>query len=65
MPFVYLSPDAHPSQLFIKLYPDQLQSSHAVEALVQAVWALVGSNKLPSLADDGVSPLSSFSPLSN
>ncbi|KAG5641488.1 hypothetical protein DXG03_005099 [Asterophora parasitica] len=42
------------SELYIKLYPDQLQQSPAVESLVQAVWALVGSNKLPNVADDNV-----------
>ncbi|RDB24273.1 Importin alpha re-exporter [Hypsizygus marmoreus] len=42
------------AELYIKLYPDQLQQSPAVESLVQEVWALVGSNKLPSLADDGL-----------
>ncbi|KAF5378153.1 hypothetical protein D9615_007619 [Tricholomella constricta] len=42
------------SELYIKLYPDQLQQSPAVESLVQAVWALVGSNKLPNVADDSL-----------
>ncbi|GLB42771.1 putative importin alpha re-exporter [Lyophyllum shimeji] len=42
------------AELYIKLYPDQLQQSPAVEALVQAVWALVGANKLPGVADDSL-----------
>ena len=42
------------AELFIKLYPDQLQKSPAVEALVQNVWNLVGSNKLPGVADDAL-----------
>ncbi|KAF9463182.1 CAS/CSE protein [Collybia nuda] len=41
-------------ELFIKLYPDQLQQSPAVESLVQAVWSLVGANKLPGVADDAL-----------
>ncbi|KAG6917213.1 hypothetical protein DXG01_003418 [Tephrocybe rancida] len=40
------------AELYIKLYPDQLQKSPAVESFVQAVWALVGSNNLPGVADD-------------
>ena len=39
-------------QLFIKIYPDQLQRSPAVETLVERVWSLVGSNKLPNISDD-------------
>lgn len=42
------------AELFIKLYPDQLQKSPAVETLVQNVWNLVGSNKLPGVADDAL-----------
>jgi hypothetical protein len=41
-------------QLFIKLYPEQLQKSRAVEAFVQGVWALVGSGGLSRVADDAV-----------
>ncbi|KXN81986.1 Importin-alpha re-exporter [Leucoagaricus sp. SymC.cos] len=39
-------------KLFIKLYPDQLQKSPAVEKVVQKVWSLVGANKLPNISDD-------------
>ncbi|KAG6841642.1 hypothetical protein C0991_008627 [Blastosporella zonata] len=42
------------AELYIKLYPDQLQQSSTVPSLVQAVWALVGSNKLPGVADDSL-----------
>ncbi|KAF8148458.1 importin alpha re-exporter [Crassisporium funariophilum] len=42
------------SELFIKLYPEQLQKTPAVESLVQGVWALVGSNNLPGVADDAL-----------
>ncbi|KJA18706.1 hypothetical protein HYPSUDRAFT_45045 [Hypholoma sublateritium FD-334 SS-4] len=40
------------AELFIKLYPEQLQKTPAVETLVQSVWSLVGSNKLPGVGDD-------------
>ncbi|XP_006455464.1 hypothetical protein AGABI2DRAFT_226927 [Agaricus bisporus var. bisporus H97] len=40
------------AELFIKLYPDQLQKSPAVESFVQGVWNLIGANKLPSVSDD-------------
>ncbi|TFK31640.1 importin alpha re-exporter [Crucibulum laeve] len=42
------------SELFIKLYPEQLQKTPAVESLVQGVWSLVGSNRLPNVADDSL-----------
>ncbi|TFK71152.1 importin alpha re-exporter [Pluteus cervinus] len=40
------------SELFIKLYPDQLSKSPAVQTLVQGVWSLIGTGGLPSVADD-------------
>ncbi|PFH53505.1 hypothetical protein AMATHDRAFT_54636 [Amanita thiersii Skay4041] len=42
------------AELFIKLYPDQLQRSPAVEILVERVWSLVGSNKLPDVHADAL-----------
>ncbi|KAK0446106.1 CAS/CSE protein [Armillaria borealis] len=39
-------------ELFLKLYPEQLQQSGAVQTLVQDVWSLVGSNQLPNISDD-------------
>ncbi|KAH6910802.1 importin alpha re-exporter [Coprinopsis sp. MPI-PUGE-AT-0042] len=42
------------AEMFIKLYADQLQRSQAVPQFVQNVWQLIGSNKLPAIADDGV-----------
>ena len=45
-----------PDQLYIKLYPDQLAKSPAIEHFVQTVWQLVGSNNLPNVADDNVRP---------
>ncbi|KAG7451472.1 importin alpha re-exporter [Guyanagaster necrorhizus] len=40
------------AELFLKLYPEQLQQSGAVQTLVQGVWSLVGSNQLPNISDD-------------
>ncbi|KAG1807455.1 CAS/CSE protein [Suillus subaureus] len=41
-------------ELYIKLFPDQLSRSPAVEGFVQSVWELIGSNKLPGVADDSL-----------
>jgi exportin-2 (importin alpha re-exporter) len=41
-------------QLYIKLYPDQLQKTSSVEHFVQGVWTLIGSNNLFTIADDPV-----------
>ena len=43
---------------YLAFYPQQLQKTPDVETLVQIVWALIGSNRLPGIADDVVaSPL--------
>ncbi|KAJ8091228.1 importin-alpha export receptor [Marasmius tenuissimus] len=39
-------------ELFVKLYPEQLQLSSAIPTFVQSVWALIGGNKLPNVSDD-------------
>ncbi|KAG1899562.1 uncharacterized protein F5891DRAFT_981082 [Suillus fuscotomentosus] len=39
-------------KIFIKLFPDQLSRSPAVEGFVQSVWELIRSNKLPGVTDD-------------
>ncbi|KAE9399137.1 Cse1-domain-containing protein [Gymnopus androsaceus JB14] len=39
-------------ELFIKLFAETLQTSNATETFIQLVWSLVGSNRLPSIADD-------------
>ncbi|EJF64481.1 importin alpha re-exporter, partial [Dichomitus squalens LYAD-421 SS1] len=41
-------------ELFVKLYPETLQSSGTVEAFVRAIWDLVGGGKRPGVADDGL-----------
>ena len=43
-------------QLYVKLYPETLRSSGSVEAIVRAVWELVGGGKRTNVADDGVRP---------
>lgn len=43
--------------MYIKLYPETLQSSASVEALVQGVWEMVGGGKRPGVADDQVRDL--------
>ncbi|KAG6872821.1 hypothetical protein C0995_006303 [Termitomyces sp. Mi166 len=42
------------AELYIKLYPEQLLQSPAVESFVQSVWGLIGSNQLPGIADDNL-----------
>lgn len=42
------------AELFIKLYPEQLQKTPSVESLVQGVWTLIGANKLPGIANDAL-----------
>ncbi|OCH89837.1 Cse1-domain-containing protein [Obba rivulosa] len=42
------------AELYVKLYPDTLQSSASVEAIVRTVWELVGGGKRTGVADDGL-----------
>ncbi|KAG7096402.1 hypothetical protein E1B28_003845 [Marasmius oreades] len=39
-------------ELFVKLYPEQLQSSAAIPTLVQSVWSLIRSDKVENVSDD-------------
>ncbi|KAI0350026.1 Cse1-domain-containing protein [Trametes cingulata] len=41
-------------ELYVKLYPETLQTSGSVEAFVRAIWELIGGGKRPSVADDGL-----------
>ncbi|OBZ72875.1 Importin-alpha re-exporter [Grifola frondosa] len=41
-------------ELYVKLYPEILQTSASVEAFVRAVWDLVGGGKRSGVADDGL-----------
>ncbi|KAJ7504560.1 CAS/CSE protein [Mycena galericulata] len=43
-----------PSQLFLQLYPEQLQQSRAIESFIEGVWGMIGNNAMPGLADDGL-----------
>ena len=45
----------HLHQLYVKLYPETLQTAGSVEAFVRAIWEIIGGGKRPSVADDGVS----------
>ncbi|KAH9947043.1 Cse1-domain-containing protein [Amylocystis lapponica] len=42
------------TELFVKLYPEILQTSASVEAFVRGVWELVGGGKRTGVADDGL-----------
>ncbi|KAI0088382.1 importin alpha re-exporter [Irpex rosettiformis] len=42
------------SELHVKLFPEVLQASHAVPALVSSVWELIGGGKRNSIGDDGL-----------
>ncbi|KAF9259931.1 Cse1-domain-containing protein [Marasmius fiardii PR-910] len=39
-------------ELFVKLYPEQLQSSNAIPTFVESVWTLIRSEKLQNVSDD-------------
>ncbi|KAI0714440.1 armadillo-type protein [Cerioporus squamosus] len=41
-------------ELYVKLYPETLQSAGSVEAFVRAIWDIIGGGKRPSVADDGL-----------
>jgi exportin-2 (importin alpha re-exporter) len=42
------------SQLYIKMYPEQLQKTSAVEYFVKGVWVLMGSSKMTRVTNDTV-----------
>ncbi|KAI0933051.1 hypothetical protein AcW1_000014 [Taiwanofungus camphoratus] len=42
------------AELYVKLYPETLQSSASVEAFVRRIWELIGGGKRTSVADDGL-----------
>ncbi|KAJ7126549.1 CAS/CSE protein [Mycena crocata] len=42
------------AELFLQLYPEQLQQSGAIESFMQGVWNMIGNNNMPGLADDGL-----------
>ncbi|KAJ3492037.1 hypothetical protein NLI96_g338 [Meripilus lineatus] len=41
-------------ELFVKLYPETLQTSSSVEGIVRIVWELVGGGKLPEISNDAL-----------
>ncbi|KAJ7623365.1 CAS/CSE protein [Roridomyces roridus] len=42
------------AELFLQLYPEQLQQSRAIESFMEGVWGMIGNNSMPGLADDGL-----------
>ncbi|KIY62475.1 importin alpha re-exporter [Cylindrobasidium torrendii FP15055 ss-10] len=42
------------AELFLKIYSEQLLQSGTVEVLIQDVWSLIGSNRMPGISDDQV-----------
>ncbi|KAJ7281661.1 CAS/CSE protein [Mycena rebaudengoi] len=42
------------AELFLQLYPEQLQQSPAVEFFMQGVWTMMGNDNMPSLSDDAL-----------
>ncbi|EIN12120.1 importin alpha re-exporter [Punctularia strigosozonata HHB-11173 SS5] len=42
------------SEMYTKLYPEMMQSSHAVPSIVRAVWDLIGAGQLNGVGDDGL-----------
>ncbi|KAH8102322.1 Cse1-domain-containing protein [Cristinia sonorae] len=42
------------AELYIKLYPEVLQTAPTVEAMVRSVWDLVGGGQRSGVADDGL-----------
>ncbi|CAK5267603.1 unnamed protein product [Mycena citricolor] len=42
------------AELFLQLYPEQLQQSQTIESYIQAVWNMVGDDRMPNISDDGL-----------
>ncbi|KAJ7224424.1 CAS/CSE protein [Mycena pura] len=42
------------AELFLQLYPDQLQQSRTIEVFMEGVWNMLGNNNMPGLADDAL-----------
>ncbi|KAJ7801877.1 CAS/CSE protein [Mycena olivaceomarginata] len=42
------------AELFLQLYPEQLQQSQTIESFMQGVWTMIGNNNMPGLSDDGL-----------
>ncbi|KAJ7767471.1 CAS/CSE protein [Mycena maculata] len=42
------------AELFLQLYPEQLQQSRAIESFMEGVWGMIGNNNMPGIADDGL-----------
>ncbi|KAJ6581319.1 CAS/CSE protein [Mycena capillaripes] len=42
------------AELFLQLYPEQLQQSRTIESFMEGVWTMIGNNNMPGLADDAL-----------
>ncbi|KAJ7077918.1 CAS/CSE protein [Mycena belliarum] len=42
------------AELYLQLYPEQLQQSRVIESFMEGVWNMIGNNNLPGLADDAL-----------
>ncbi|KAF8216328.1 importin alpha re-exporter [Mycena galopus ATCC 62051] len=42
------------AELFLQLYPEQLQQTQTIESFMQGVWTMIGDNNMPGLSDDGL-----------
>ncbi|KAJ7918955.1 CAS/CSE protein [Mycena leptocephala] len=42
------------AELFLQLYPEQLQQTRTIESFMQGVWTMIGNNNMPGLSDDGL-----------
>ncbi|KAJ6474605.1 CAS/CSE protein [Mycena vitilis] len=42
------------AELFLQLYPEQLQQTQTIESFMEGVWTMIGNNNMPGLSDDGL-----------
>ncbi|KAJ7043405.1 CAS/CSE protein [Mycena alexandri] len=42
------------AELFLQLYPEQLQQSRTIESFMEGVWTMIGNNNMPGISDDGL-----------
>ncbi|KAJ7180497.1 CAS/CSE protein [Mycena filopes] len=42
------------AELFLQLYPEQLQQSRTIESFMEGVWTMIGNNNMPGLSDDAL-----------
>ncbi|KAJ6518618.1 CAS/CSE protein [Mycena sanguinolenta] len=42
------------AELYLQLYPEQLQQTGTIESFMQGVWTMIGNNNMPGISDDGL-----------